>query len=468
MNRWLAALGNAIEASITGTASIRGTSGSNSPSISSLISVDDLGLRKLSGSSNPGVGIGLGFPSPIEKDSPSGGFPGLRGWGNDLSRKVSLKSRGRGGRPVSHQPSPSESATPMFFDPVHDIRGPPLQHPAPPNKKAHHRSKSFLPTSSMGGPTLNFISPSPVHTSTHFSVPEHLLPPLDSQTRLSFESSSSDRPSNRPSGSSGSGFLRDDFDHHIDRFVTELAASSSPDLSLASPLEAYDRRTASEGSTRDATPRPARPTTIREIAQRPENSSCVDCRRPHPKWATISLNGESVVGFMCIECSGVHRSLGSHVSKVRSECLSGWLFEVFDESLLTSSSNLDLRCRPRQLEGERHHRRLRNRQRLHKLDLGRATAPRRRALKVRLPSACQTFLSRCSTDDWLPSFRAVPRSSSLANTFRSCGARDCPPYTPPLHLGPSDPSSWNPNNRITLSDSPNTPYPLSLYLIVRL
>ena len=42
-----------------------------------------------------------------------------------------------------------------------------------------------------------------------------------------------------------------------------------------------------------------------------ENPECVDCGAPEPDWASISLG---VV--MCIECSGIHRAMGVHVSKV--------------------------------------------------------------------------------------------------------------------------------------------------------
>ncbi|XP_068394742.1 arf-GAP with coiled-coil, ANK repeat and PH domain-containing protein 3 [Eschrichtius robustus] len=49
------------------------------------------------------------------------------------------------------------------------------------------------------------------------------------------------------------------------------------------------------------------------------NSRCGDCGQPDPRWASINLGV-----LLCIECSGVHRSLGVHCSKVRSLTLDSW------------------------------------------------------------------------------------------------------------------------------------------------
>uniref|UniRef100_A0A1B6G7X6 Arf-GAP with coiled-coil, ANK repeat and PH domain-containing protein 2 n=1 Tax=Cuerna arida TaxID=1464854 RepID=A0A1B6G7X6_9HEMI len=53
------------------------------------------------------------------------------------------------------------------------------------------------------------------------------------------------------------------------------------------------------------------------------NDKCCDCGDPDPKWASINLGVT-----LCIACSGVHRSLGVHYSKVRSLTLDAWEPEI--------------------------------------------------------------------------------------------------------------------------------------------
>ncbi|KAJ3449206.1 adp-ribosylation factor gtpase-activating protein [Anaeramoeba flamelloides] len=51
----------------------------------------------------------------------------------------------------------------------------------------------------------------------------------------------------------------------------------------------------------------------------PGNQKCADCGAVGPRWASINLGI-----FLCIKCSGIHRSLGVQISQVRSVTLDSW------------------------------------------------------------------------------------------------------------------------------------------------
>ncbi|XP_032428169.1 arf-GAP with coiled-coil, ANK repeat and PH domain-containing protein 2 isoform X2 [Xiphophorus hellerii] len=58
---------------------------------------------------------------------------------------------------------------------------------------------------------------------------------------------------------------------------------------------------------------------LQKVLAIPGNACCCDCGQPDPRWASINLGIT-----LCIQCSGIHRSLGVHCSKVRSLTLDSW------------------------------------------------------------------------------------------------------------------------------------------------
>uniref|UniRef100_H9GKS4 Arf-GAP with coiled-coil, ANK repeat and PH domain-containing protein n=1 Tax=Anolis carolinensis TaxID=28377 RepID=H9GKS4_ANOCA len=89
-------------------------------------------------------------------------------------------------------------------------------------------------------------------------------------------------------------------------------------------IERLDRTaspsTSSIDSATDSRDRSAKGETILQRVQSiPGNDQCCDCGQADPRWASINLGI-----LLCIECSGIHRSLGVHCSKVRSLTLDSW------------------------------------------------------------------------------------------------------------------------------------------------
>lgn len=65
--------------------------------------------------------------------------------------------------------------------------------------------------------------------------------------------------------------------------------------------------------------------TLRSLVKLPDNKVCADCKRNDTRWASWNIGC-----FLCIRCSGVHRSMGTHISRVKSIDLDMWTTEQME------------------------------------------------------------------------------------------------------------------------------------------
>jgi len=79
---------------------------------------------------------------------------------------------------------------------------------------------------------------------------------------------------------------------------------------------------------------PVRDAVIERLLQDPENKVCFDCKSKNPKWSSSNIGI-----FLCYQCTSKHRSMGVHISFVRSLKMDRWKAKELKQMELGGNAN---------------------------------------------------------------------------------------------------------------------------------
>ncbi|CAI2176708.1 16137_t:CDS:2 [Funneliformis geosporum] len=78
------------------------------------------------------------------------------------------------------------------------------------------------------------------------------------------------------------------------------------------------------------------------MTKQPGNDTCADCGVKGPRWASHDLGL-----FLCIRCAGLHRKMGTHISKVKSISLDSWTPEQIENMRQWGNLKANAKWNPR-------------------------------------------------------------------------------------------------------------------------
>ncbi len=123
-----------------------------------------------------------------------------------------------------------------------------------------------------------------------------------------------------------SEILLADSEESLNEWISALQSNIVLELNGDDPFLALGGGTGSQNGSFLKEKGPSPFEVVRKI---PGNVVCVDCGASDPEWASINLGIVT-----CIECSGIHRSLGVHISKVKSLKLDKWDNPLIDVRIM--------------------------------------------------------------------------------------------------------------------------------------